>query len=71
MNPLKLLIVASHLIVAFGAMAQKQQSSVGKQTINDEPLAGKATEIPVSTATQIMSVSPVMLEAPGRVSILR
>ena len=53
-------------LFASAAMAQNQSTGTIEQKINNEPLIGKAVKIPVTTAVPIISLSPIILSAPGR-----
>ncbi len=67
MSKINLIVATISLMFAFGARAQSQQTDVTRQKTTDELLAVRAPEIPVTPATPVISVSPVVVTAPGRV----
>jgi predicted alpha/beta-hydrolase family hydrolase len=49
------------------ALAAEADQAIGRQVANDHVLIGKADRIPVHAPIPVVSVSPVVLAAPGRI----
>ncbi|SEB08365.1 alpha/beta hydrolase family protein [Pedobacter hartonius] len=67
MKKVKIAIAVMNILLSYSTIVRSQTPAASANQQMEDPLIGRASKIPVNPATSIISISPVILSAPGRV----